>query len=238
MATQPAYKYVYQYIKKDIKEGRYKPGTILPTESQLEENFSVSRTTIRKAVSMLVADGFVRPKQGYGTEVLDFSTTQRLNHLTSITETLRTKGYKVTTKGMDIRRIKAPQHVSEALEIPANNMVYMVQRVQWADNRPIAIMVNYLKETAVPSLEKHIGTFTGLYAFLENHYHLILKSAWERISATSAEFTEAQILQIPIGAPLLCSKRISYVESGPVEFGITKLVGDKYEFSVYLEGRK
>jgi Transcriptional regulators len=238
MGTVPSYRRVYLEIKREIKDGIYKPGTLLPTESELEEKFSVSRTTIRKAVSMLVADGYIRPKQGFGTEVLDFSTTQKLNYITSITETLQEKGHKVTTKGMSIKRIQAPDYVADALRITAGSTVYMVQRVQWADNQPIAIMVNYLRENAVPGLEKYTGTFTGLYAFLEKQYNIVLQSAWERISAASADFAESQILQIPVDAPVLCSKRISYTEQGPIEYSIIKLVGDKYEYSVYLQGRR
>lgn len=238
MNTVPNYRRVYSKLKREIKDGIYKPGMLLPTESELENQFSVSRTTIRKAVSLLVIDGYIKPKQGKGTEVLDFSTTQKLNYLTSITETLKEKGYNVITKGMDIKRIKAPENVADALNISTNCYVYILQRVQWANDQPIAIMINYLRENAVPEFEKHINTFTGLYAFLEKQYNLILQSAWERITATSAEFTESQILQIPVGAPLILSKRISYTEQGPIEYGIIKLVGDKYEYSIHLEGRK
>jgi len=238
MTNIAAYKRVYSKLKRQLKDGIYKPGMLLPTESQLEEQFLVSRTTIRKAISLLVSDGYIKPKQGKGTEVMDFSTTQKLNFLTSVTETLKEKGYKITTRGMHIERVKAPDYVSEALEIPIESSVYMVQRVQLADGLPIAIMVNYLKENAVPDMDKYSGTFIGLYAFLEKQYSIILQSAWERISAANADFTESQILQIPVGAALLCSRRISYSQQGAIEYGITKVIGDRYEYSVYLQGRK
>ncbi|CUH97806.1 hypothetical protein P22_3952 [Propionispora sp. 2/2-37] len=238
MSTVAAYKRVYSELKREIKDGVYRPGTLLPTESELEEKFAVSRTTVRKAVGLLVQDGYVRPKQGRGTEVLDFSTTQKLNYLTSITETLQAKGYRVVTRGMHIKKVQAPDYVAEALELPAGGTVFIVQRVQLADNQPIALMMNYLRGNAVPDLEKHTDAFTGLYAFLEQQYNIRLQSAWERISAVSADFAEAQILQVPVGSALLCSKRISYTEKGPVEYGVTKLVGDRYEYSVYLQGRK
>ncbi|WP_046227879.1 GntR family transcriptional regulator [Paenibacillus dauci] len=233
----PAYRKVYTQLKQDIKEGHYAPGTLLPTESELEQRFSVSRTTIRKAVELLGNEGFLKKTQGKGTEILDTSTTQRLNHLTSITETLTSKGYKVTTRGMSIEWITPPEHVADALMLPPGSKVYLVQRVQYADDRPIALMNNYLRANYVPGLEQHVNRFNSLYTFLEQTYHIILLHAWERLSAVAADFTESQILQIPLGSPLLCSKRISHIEQGPFEYSIIKLVADKYEYSVYLEGR-
>ncbi|WP_046214399.1 GntR family transcriptional regulator [Paenibacillus wulumuqiensis] len=233
----PAYRKVYTQLKHDIKEGSYAPGTLLPTESELEQRFSVSRTTIRKAIELLSSEGFLKKTQGKGTEILDTSTTQRLNHLTSITETLTAKGYHVTTRGMSIELITPPEHVADALKLPAGSQVYLVQRVQYADDRPIALMNNYLRANYVPGLEQHVNRFNSLYAFLEQTYHIILLHAWERLSAVAADFTESQILQVPLGSPLLCSKRISHVEQGPFEYSLIKLVADKYEYSVYLEGR-
>lgn len=236
MAT-PAYRKVYTELKREIKAGTYKPGMLLPTESQLEEQFSVSKTTIRKAVGLLANEGYLKTKQGKGTEVLEFSTTQKLNHFSSLTETLRAKGCTVTTRSMHITRVPAPDYVARQLEIAPGTTVFMVQRVQLADNQPIALMVNYVKETAAPDLDKHTGNFIGLYEFLEAHYHIIFTSGYERISAVNADFTEAQILQIPVGAALLCSHRTSYTEQGPIEYDTIKLVGDRYEYSVYLHGR-
>jgi len=60
MGTIPSYRKVYTQIKDDIKNGIYKPGDLLPTESELESLYSVSRTTVRKSISLLVGDGEVQ----------------------------------------------------------------------------------------------------------------------------------------------------------------------------------
>ena len=103
MASIPMYKTVYNGIKQAIKDKVYEPGTFLPTEPQLEEIYSTSRTTIRKAIKLLASEGFVVVRQGRGTEVQNISTLQKLNSVTSFTETLIKKGYTVTTQGMCIQ---------------------------------------------------------------------------------------------------------------------------------------
>lgn len=237
MANVPAYRTVYYSLKKQIKDKVYPVGSMLPTEPELEKIFQVSRTTIRKVISLLVADGYLKVRQGKGTEVLDVSVTQKLNGISSITETLKEKGYEVTTQGMWIQSVKAPVTVAQALELAEGEEVYQVQRVQCADGMPIALIINYLKKNLAPNLEQYTNTFTGLYALLEEKYHIILKDAVETLSAVAADFTESQILRVGVGSPLLCSKRISNTEQGPFEYSIIKLVADKYEYSVYLQGR-
>ena len=106
-AKIPAYQRVYNALKARILEGDYGVGELLPSEPELERQFGVSRTTVRKAVENLSREGFVLAQQGRGTVVLDFSTRQNLNEVTSISETLERKGFTVVPKSMYIDRIEA-----------------------------------------------------------------------------------------------------------------------------------
>jgi GntR family transcriptional regulator len=143
----------------------------------------------------------------------------------------------ITVQGMHIEKTEAPKYVSDALELAENSKVYRVQRVQCADGAPIAIIENYFKESMFPGLETYENAFAGMYDLLEQKYGLVIKDAWEYLSAVSADFYEAQVLGVPVGAPLLRSKRIACTEQGPFEYAVSKLVADKYEYSVYLSGR-
>ena len=237
MPKMTAYMKVYSSIKKKIKDGSYKPGMLLPTEPELEKIYGVSRITVRKAVSLLANEGYLNVIQGKGTEVRDISTTQRLNTVTSITETLKSRGYKMTVRGMAIEEIIPPEYVLEGLKLDKNTSVYCVQRVMCADDTPICIITNYLKKNLVPNLHKHLNSFVGLYSFIEETYGIVVTEAYEYVSAENAEFLESQILNIPMGTAVLCSRRIGYTVQGPFEYTINKLIGDRYEFSVHMVGR-
>ncbi|MGL5368190.1 MAG: GntR family transcriptional regulator, partial [Cetobacterium somerae] len=50
-------------IKKDV----YPLNTLLPTETQLVEEFNVSKITVRKAIELLSQEGWVEKKAGKGT---------------------------------------------------------------------------------------------------------------------------------------------------------------------------
>lgn len=237
MAKIPAYRQLYSELKSDIKNGKYPPGVFLPTESELEQIFGVSRTTVRRAISMLTLEGYLSVKQGRGTQVLEVSTAQQLNTITSFTETMKRRGYDVTTQGLCLEQIPAPQHIRDIFSLKEGELVHHLQRVQCADGQPICIMENYLPISMFPDLELRGNTFVSLYEHLEEHYGLVLKEASETITAIPASFTESQILRVPTNTPLLLSTRVTYSDHGPIDYSIIKVLADRYEYKVFLSGR-
>jgi len=234
---KPKYRNAYNILKQEIRDGEYKPGDLLPPEHMLETRFSISRTTVRRALELLSRDGYVDAKQGCGTVVLDFSTVQKLGALTSISETLRSQGKEVATKSMHIDHVRAGTKVAEVLNVAEDDIVVRIQRVQYANGVPFCLMTNYLVQSHVPGIERFVGQFTSLYELLEKQFDILLDSATEYLSAGVADFAEAQMLDVSVGAPLLVSKRITCDSGGPVEYAISRILGDKYEYSVRMEGR-
>lgn len=237
MAKIPAYRQLYAELKSDIKNGKYPPGIFLPTESELEQIFGVSRTTVRRAVSMLTAEGYLSVKQGRGTEVQEVSTAQRLNTISSFTETIKRRGYTVTTQGLSVEQIPAPKYICDIFSLRTSEPVHHIQRVQCADGQPICIIENYLLVSMFPDLQLNEKHFVSLYEHLEEHYGVILKEATETITAVAASFTESQILRVPTNTPLLLSKRVTCSDRGPFEYAIIKVLADRYEYQIFLSGR-
>ena len=69
-------------------EKRYQPGDKLPNEIELSEELSISRTTLREAIRILVTNGVLEIKRGRGTfvkEDIDLSSTMKsLNDLPNV----------------------------------------------------------------------------------------------------------------------------------------------------------
>lgn len=237
MARYPAYSMVYDTLKQEIIDGDIAIGELLPPEPELERRFQVSRTTIRKAVELLSRDGFVRAQQGKGTEVLNNKTKQNLNGVTSISETLRKRGCTVELKSIFIDMVPASVHIAQDLQIEPGTEVIRIQRIQLADGVPIAIMKNYLKEHMVPGIIQYKDEISSLYQFLSKRYHIEIESAMDRISAKNADFTEAGMLQVPIGTALLYLKRVCFQGANPVIADRISLIGERYEFEVNMSGR-
>jgi GntR family transcriptional regulator, transcriptional repressor for pyruvate dehydrogenase complex len=68
MRTRP--QHVVAGLKDKILSGELGPGAKLPSEAELIEEYAVSRTVVREAVSRLQAEGLVETFQGRGSFVL------------------------------------------------------------------------------------------------------------------------------------------------------------------------
>ncbi|MGL4282641.1 GntR family transcriptional regulator [Eubacterium aggregans] len=237
MSRYPSYRRVYDALKQRITNEEYPQGTLIPTETELCSLFEVSRTTIRKAVALLEQEGLLHVQQGRGTEVVDATATQHLNQVTSFTETMRAKGYDVSYKGIYIDEIIPPPSVLKALKLSEGTAVIRIQRIQMTDGRPIAIMTNYLNPDIAPGILEDQDQITSLYAYLEKKHQVRITDADDTIRAAVADFTQAQLLDLPVGHPLLINNRVTYMEDCPIEVVRMVVDGSRYEFSIHLSGR-
>lgn len=67
---------VAEDLRRAILAGEIKTGEKLPSEAGLTEQFDVSRTVVREAISSLRADGLVAPRQGAGVFVISNQISQ------------------------------------------------------------------------------------------------------------------------------------------------------------------
>jgi Transcriptional regulators len=228
---------MHDILKDEIQNGTYVIGEFLPTETELEKIFQVSRTTVRRATELLANEGLVEIKQGRGTMVLDYKTHQDLNKVTSVTESLRRKGYIISTKSMFIDTIPATEKLAQELQVAQGELLARIQRIQMADQKPVVIMKNYIPYSLVPEIEKYNNQFLALYEFMEEHYQVEIDGAKDKIYAKSADFTESEMLSISPGTALLCIRRICYYKQKPVCVDHVSIIGDQYELDISMQGR-
>ncbi len=65
------YQKIYSDLKILIQQGSYKPGDLLPSENELCDRYSITRTTSRRALDVLLKEGFIEKKQGLGSIVTE-----------------------------------------------------------------------------------------------------------------------------------------------------------------------
>ncbi|PKG25510.1 FadR/GntR family transcriptional regulator [Niallia nealsonii] len=77
------YEEIAETLHEGIRSGALKPGEKLASVQQLAENFQVSRSAVREALSALKAKGLIEMKQGEGTYVKKFEADQIMFSLPS-----------------------------------------------------------------------------------------------------------------------------------------------------------
>jgi GntR family transcriptional regulator len=75
--TPPRYLVVAQALMRDIEQGKYQVGSMLPTEMEICERFGISRYTAREAIRRLTEVGLVTRRAGIGTIVKARTATSR-----------------------------------------------------------------------------------------------------------------------------------------------------------------
>ena len=68
-ADAPLWLQLRLHLKRQIEDGVLSPGEQLPSEAELCERFSVSRTVVREALGQLVVDGRIYKIKGKGAFV-------------------------------------------------------------------------------------------------------------------------------------------------------------------------
>lgn len=104
--TRVLYLEVAEKIKEDIFSGKYPVGTMLPTETELEQLFDVSKITVRKAIELLAADEYVEKKSGKGTTVLSERPYNKLSKAISFTQILENSNLAVEKVILDVKKVK------------------------------------------------------------------------------------------------------------------------------------
>lgn len=234
---------VHTALVNSIRNGEYKVGSMLPPESELTKMFSVSRTTIRKAVNLLSNEQYVYVKQGRGTEVISNCGRMReqdrvrFHNVRGITEKLLSNSDTLRSSAANITFEPAPFRVAKALEINVEDPVYKVQRLSFIDDDiPFMYKMNYLRTDVVNGLEKFDNEVFDLYSLLADEFNVVFDRGSETVTAVCADFVDAKIFNIKVGDPLLLFKRYAYTADKPMEYCEMKLRPEYYELSFIMQG--
>lgn len=128
MDTSKSYD-IYTSLRKDIERGVYEAGSLLPGELVLSEKFHVSRETVRKALFLLVDNGYIQKKRGKGSIVLDVNKYNfPVSEVVSFKELQDLHDIKTKTKVVKNKRVSAPEFlVQSRLVAPREDMFCLVR---------------------------------------------------------------------------------------------------------------
>ena len=228
----PLYIQLKEKLLEDI-EKNYKPNDIIPPEGKLEQEYQVSRITVRKAIEELERENIVVKKQGKGTYVKEKTVLYDANMIGSLTQRLHNQNRILTTKSKFFKIItKDEEHFTK--ELLSSDTLLCMKRTRLLEGTPFALMTNYFDINKVPTLEKNFNQ-ESLYAFIKEEYGIELHSSDETVEAVAANASEAQQLEIEEGKPLLSLKRLSYDKNGlAIEFSHLLIKADMYKHKIKL----
>ncbi len=232
----PYYFQLKELLVNEIRKGRLKPGQQISSEFKLCEQFKVSRTVVRQAISSLVQSGYLNREKGRGTFVTRPKITENLfQNLTGSYEDMLARGIKLVTKVLEQTRCEVDSEILERLKLEPDEPVIKIKRLRSISSEPIALVTTYLPYKICSSLLKENLTNQSLYSVLEEKYNLKISNGRRSLEAVSADKKVAALLGVKVGAPLMLLNSISYLEDGrPIEYFSALHRGDRSKFVVSL----
>ncbi len=208
------------------------PDAAMPSERELMATYDVSRDTVRKAITRLVADGLLTRVHGRGTFVARPRLESRL-HLASFSQDMRRRGLTPSTRLLAVELDRPPAEVAQALDLGDDAKAWRLDRVRRADGQPIALENGWYPQALLPGLDKHdLGG--SLYELFGDVFGLTIDSAEQTLWGESADDEVAERLDAPLHTPLLVFRRVSKVAGRPIEYVVSRYRGDRYQIHMSL----
>jgi GntR family transcriptional regulator len=103
-------------LRKDVQAGKFAAGDRLPSESELNAMYGVSRTTARSALDRLEQEGLITRRPGKGSIVLPPHVDQQLKTFAGFADEMRSRGLRPSYDTRSIRRLPATADVAKNLK--------------------------------------------------------------------------------------------------------------------------
>ena len=226
---QKLYLAVVDALRREIETGRFAETQLLPAERELCTLLDVSRTTLRKAIADLIAEGVLFHRHGAGTFIHRATprVDQPSSRLTSFTEDMQLRGLEASSRELERGVFLPTPEEAMMLGVRPIERVFRLGRLRLADGSPMAI-----EHAAVPLryLPESDSVGASLYEALSVRGFKPARGL-QRLRATLISNAEAELLGVAPDSPALFIQRIAYLADGScVEFTKSWYRADAYDF--------
>ena len=210
-------------LQHDIGAGIHPPGGRLPTEAELSQQFRVNRHTVRRALEELSRGGLVRVEQGRGSFVTEDVLEYAVEARTRFSEWIRRHNKEPSGRVLQLREIAADQQVAAALGIRPGSRVVLLERLGFADDRPVSLAQHFFPAMRLRGLLDALRGSPSITEALKAVGVSDYLRQLTRVTARLPSPEEAELLRMPRNRPLLITENINVDRAGAVvEFGVSR----------------
>lgn len=234
-SKSPLYYQLAEIILSEIESKNLKENDKLLTEREYAKKYELSRATVRQALAYLEEKGYVYKIQGCGTFVSSKVIKQKLLKVYSFTEEMKKLGKIPESKILSLKKIVGDEKVAKELNLNSSDEIFELERLRIADREIIMYERTYMPVKKMPNLSKKELLISPLYDIIQSRYKINFNKVFERFSVLKADESVASILQVNRNSPLIKLQRWTYSGMEIIEYTISLVRGDRFEFEVELE---
>lgn len=232
--VEPIHRQLRRGLERRIESGDLRVDDRLPSETELQRLYGVSRTPVRRALQDLEAAGLIYRSQGRGSFVRERKIGAALRDLISFGQELRQAGHDVEARTLKVRELACDASIARPLNLSPDDVVQHLRRLYIVDHEPLAVFDHYLRPVVSFGTLKNAGHFPSLYEFLARQGVEFLDAS-ETISATLLSREDASLLRVtPPAVALLMTRTTRSTAGVPIEFVSYRVRADRYEYKIDL----
>lgn len=226
-------------LRERIVRGAWPAGHRIPFETDLAEDFGVSRMTMNKALAQLAREGFLERRRRLGTVVRAPRVQSAVVEIADIGEEIRALG-RTYGHRLLARTVREATAADRERLLPDDNAAFRVLAIEalhLADGLPFCHEARVIHLGSVPAAE------AADFAQVPAGAWLLRQVPWSRaehvIRAVGAAGAVAAALNLKPGAPCLEIARRTQLEGRPVTQARLTYPGDSHQLiaSFAPEGR-
>lgn len=233
--TMPLYAQIKKIIKERIEKNIYAPGEIIPSEAKFQEEFGVSRITVRQAICQLEKEGLVERTRGKGTRVVyKNKIIEDLMRVQTFTNEMEKRGITPGTRYGHIIFDYVDNDIAKIFSRKPDEKFFQLFRVRTGNDVPLVYSISYfLENQELPLDDKYYQE--NLYTLLEDFHVNVPIRTEEYFYAMNASKEVAEKLDMEKGEAVLVRRRIFYdISDRVVSYMIAYYPGDRYQYKVKL----
>lgn len=235
----PIYIQLRELLRTKIEDGEFPPGSDMPSDIVLAQQYGVNRLTARNAIDALVKEGLLKRVRGRGVYVLYGKIEQDLGLLAGFTSTMNINCRKPSIRILEFKTRSAGPKYAKIFQISPEDELYYIRRLCSADDEPTSLEEIYIPCSAAKQLEGiNLSVFSLREAF--NFVGIRLECAYETLEIVEIDAQEARLLGTESQRNVFLVRYSSQDDNGSiVEYGKCYIRADKFSFSVnYLNDGK
>lgn len=203
----PLHRQLFLTLRDQVSRGVFAPGSPLPKEETLCENFGVSRITVRRALADLVALGLLEKRHGLGTFVrLDLPLARPIPSL-GLVDSLRNTALTTQAEVLEVAHAVPPPDVATLLQLDPGALAVHALRLRSKGGVPVMLTDAWVplrlgRRVSAAALRKQ-----ALYEILMEQ-GVKFGRAVQELTAIAADSLQARLLRTELGGPLLKLVRV------------------------------
>lgn len=206
---QPVYLQICKKFEDWIREGIYKEGDKLPSETELAHQFNVSRMTIRHSLRILSEQGFIRILDGVGSYVMSAHRIIDTMSFSSFSKKHHKQGAEITNNVLKFKKIQPPQDIAKDLSINPEDPVWYIERLRFLNEKPIMLEHIWMAVGRFPTLTKDVLEGSR-YEWISKQVSSPISYAQRTISAVQAGRIKSRYFGLSPHMPMLSLRSVAF----------------------------